>query len=832
MRASSRVLRLFCAAAMAVSVSAPVLAQPVGTTITYQGELKNAGVPLNGTCDLRFALFDDPVGGIQQGPTLDVLGVATTDGRFTANLDFGAGIFAGNGRWLRIEVRSPAGAGAYTTLAPRQRIAPTPYALFALAGNPGPTGPVGPVGPTGPVGPQGGTGPAGAVGPTGPAGATGVAGPTGPGGPAGPTGLTGPAGATGPTGPASPWSLSGTTAFYNGGPVGIGTSATEGRFHVLDGSAGAVVANGNSVAVFERSANSFISMLTPAGSERGLLFGDPTNSANGGLVYNNVANPNGFQFRTGGNLTRMSLDSNGDLGVGGSPLARLHVIGGDLRVDGDIQVFSAGALAYEFAPAVNGLINFWRNTSGGQSTAAYGTSDGDGAGFARLNAANGTLAIEIDGDGDDNSANGITAGLFTVRSQGVGGLGGEIDVLNNDGLDSIVLLGGASGAGGSITFNNRAATPQTTLELFGDSADGGLIQVGNSNGIRTVFIDGDSGDAGFIGVRNDLGSTRISISAGVSTAGGLLTVFAADGSSTCVIDGEAGSSGGLISVRNDTSQETVQLLGDDANNSGQVTLFDRTAAPAFASLIMDGRDTAGTGSELLIHDRDGTNTVEINGDNSVGGSTTGELRIAEVDGSNALWFISDSLRLFNAAGAATISWNRITGAKSAIVQTQNHGSRYLYCQESPEVLFEDFGSGRLINGWVRVDLDPIFLETVTINEEHPMRVFITLNDESFGVYVQKFDTYFIVRELGNGIGNARFDYRVVANRKGLENMRFEQYVETPDSDTVNGGEARRPVPRDGVDRSPERPQERAPRPVRTPNPNEGHLNAAGPIANR
>ena len=45
-------------------------AEPAGTGFTYQGQLKEAGVPVSGTCDFEFTLWDAWSGGAQVGPTL------------------------------------------------------------------------------------------------------------------------------------------------------------------------------------------------------------------------------------------------------------------------------------------------------------------------------------------------------------------------------------------------------------------------------------------------------------------------------------------------------------------------------------------------------------------------------------------------------------------------------------------------------------------------------------------------------------------------------------------------------------------------------------------
>ncbi len=112
-----------------------------------------------------------------------------------------------------------------------------------------------------------------------------------------------------------------------------------------------------------------------------------------------------------------------------------------------------------------------------------------------------------------------------------------------------------------------------------------------------------------------------------------------------------------------------------------------------------------------------------------------------------------------------------SGGKYAVVTT-SEGEALLSVIESPEVWFEDFGEGQLINGRTRIELDPLFLETVTINDQHPMKVFVQLNDDCRGVFVKRSKTGFDVTELQGGTSNAAFDYRVVAKRKGYENARL------------------------------------------------------------
>jgi hypothetical protein len=100
-----------------------------GTAFTYQGLLNNAGGAANGTYDLTFKLWSASSGGSQVGSTLTVSGVGVTNGLFTEILDFG-GVFNGSSYWLELGVRTN-GAASFSTLAPRQELTPTPYAITA-----------------------------------------------------------------------------------------------------------------------------------------------------------------------------------------------------------------------------------------------------------------------------------------------------------------------------------------------------------------------------------------------------------------------------------------------------------------------------------------------------------------------------------------------------------------------------------------------------------------------------------------------------------------------------------------------------------------------------
>jgi hypothetical protein len=111
------------------------------------------------------------------------------------------------------------------------------------------------------------------------------------------------------------------------------------------------------------------------------------------------------------------------------------------------------------------------------------------------------------------------------------------------------------------------------------------------------------------------------------------------------------------------------------------------------------------------------------------------------------------------------------GNVSTIVRTRD-GRRVMFAPESPEPYFEDFGQARLQDGHCRVDLDPLFVDCIAVEDGHELKVFVTLNDDCNGVYVKTDADGFNVHELRGGTSNAAFTYRVVGSRRGDQDLRF------------------------------------------------------------
>jgi hypothetical protein len=111
------------------------------------------------------------------------------------------------------------------------------------------------------------------------------------------------------------------------------------------------------------------------------------------------------------------------------------------------------------------------------------------------------------------------------------------------------------------------------------------------------------------------------------------------------------------------------------------------------------------------------------------------------------------------------------GVKHAAVPLQNGQMVDVASMESPEVWFEDFGSGRWSGGSIIISLDSKFAQTVNLATGY--HVFLTPKGDCKGLFVTgESDHSFEVRELSGGKSSVELDYRIVAHRKGYESMRL------------------------------------------------------------
>ena len=101
----------------------------------------------------------------------------------------------------------------------------------------------------------------------------------------------------------------------------------------------------------------------------------------------------------------------------------------------------------------------------------------------------------------------------------------------------------------------------------------------------------------------------------------------------------------------------------------------------------------------------------------------------------------------------------------------------LYCLESPESWFEDFGKGQLECGVAEVTIiDPDFAAVADLDDYH---VFLTPygKPEVIAVAAQT-STGFRVETI-NSQSDSRFSWRIVAKRKDIAAPRFETVVVPP-----------------------------------------------------
>jgi hypothetical protein len=331
-------------------------------------------------------------------------------------------------------------------------------------------------------------------------------------------------------------------------------------------------------------------------------------------------------------------------------------------------------------------------------------------------------------------------GTVTSVATGLGLTGGTITTSGTISINTSVVpqLGASSNTfTGNLTVNGNINLGGTVTGAAGDFsgssdpivAEGGFdagFFSGNTNGIFSEASTDGGFDYALLGF--EFGSTQETLGVwGFSASPGGFGVYGeqvSQSSSTFLFDGASGVWG--------DSSARVGVNGTSDSAYGVVGFTADTGGGNFAGGLFINNSSTGGLPSLYAYD-----------------PTTGGLCTMDTSGDLSC-----------------------SGSKSAVVPVDG-GSRKvaLYAVEAPENWFEDAGSAHLSNGEAVVNLESVFGQTVNSNIDY--HVFLTPNGDCKGLYVaQKSATSFVVRELGGGTSNIVFDYRIMAKRKGYEQIRL------------------------------------------------------------
>jgi hypothetical protein len=377
----------------------------------------------------------------------------------------------------------------------------------------------------------------------------------------------------------------------------------------------------------------------------------------------------------------------------------------------------------------------------------------------------------------------------------------------------------AAGNGTALTMGNNddatnAPTNETRLVCGAGGSGSAALFVLNNSGNRASAILGTSGTyqgsvgfapTGFAGAGVQ-GVTLGNIGAGVRGVGAV-TASLANEPARAGLAGYAQQDASGVGAYGEGRGYGVQgvassLLGSTGNGTGVLGQSNSGAGvqgssngnvgvlgTSSASHGLYGASTNGYG--LYATSTNSTGIVaSTNGGNAIQGASNGNVGVLGTSNSSIGGFFSSgtSTGLYATGPGAGFaarfdgpvqvngSFTVLGGPKSAAVPHPDGSHRRLYCVESPESWFEDFGSDQLVTGRARVRLDRDFAALVHGDN---YQVFPVPEGDCKGLYItNKTPGGFEVREVQGGTSTLTFGYRVIAKRKDIASPRLER-VELP-----------------------------------------------------
>jgi len=339
---------------------------------------------------------------------------------------------------------------------------------------------------------------------------------------------------------------------------------------------------------------------------------------------------------------------------------------------------------------------------------------------------------------------------------------GTLNLLFAAGSASPAETGLKIASNGHITFASGQTFPGTGT-ITGVTAGTGLTGGGTTG---TVTLNVDSTKVPFLNIANTFSTTQTA-----SSDGGV--GFVGESNSSYGLYGLSSSGYGVVGVSS-TGPGSYGGSGSSYGVYGSSTSSDAVHAISSTGTGVYAQSSSGYG----VYGSSPSNYAVV-GVTTSGNGVYGQVSVAPQAGTIGRTLDSSGnwgMYAFGNIGA--------TGTKSSVVPVDN-GTRQvaLYAVESPDVWFEDYGSGRLVSGVATVKIDPAYAQTVNTGVEY--HVFLTPDGDCEGLYVTaRTATGFEVRELHQGKSNVAFDYRVIARRRGYETKRLADVTNATPRSTI------------------------------------------------
>lgn len=398
--------------------------------------------------------------------------------------------------------------------------------------------------------------------------------------------------------------------------------------------------------------------------------------------------------------------------------------------------------------------------AGGCFTGNYGVYgkglDTDGVGILGLGSNGGGYYTMTDGSGGAFTGYHGSLSVGTDITEGIGVVGAG----NNSAY--VVLPQGAGAALTGITIGAGG---------FGMDAASGIGVIGGGNN-SAVWVPSNGCGGAFTGNTGIYCRSINTSGTGLVATGNNLTTpgtftggsgAAFTGVPAGVVGWGTGASGtGAIGVGNGVATPLTYA-------SGSGGAFTGTAA----GMVAYGT-TAATGTGVIGAGNNVTPTVHTNGS---GGAFTGTIcgvygNATATSGTRYGGYFATTNGQYAYVGGRVNNTNQKitgTGAVSTIVKNIKGDLVTLTCPEAPEVVFQDYGIAQLVDGFVHITIDPDLAINIIVDENHPLKVYITPEGNCNGVYVtNKSADGFDVIELQDGKSNIPFAWQIIATRASEE----------------------------------------------------------------